>query len=99
MNREQLVSNILTADPQPGELVYVERRGESYAWHQSGVAVHTDLADPPDAWIYYSWQRALGDPAAARAMLDDLLAEMESMTGCGDDRCRWPLDQPYPPGH
>jgi hypothetical protein len=27
-----------------------------------------------------------------------LLAEMESMCG-GADRCRWPLDQPYPPGH
>ena len=27
-----------------------------------------------------------------------LLAEMESMCG-GADRYRWPLDQPYPPGH
>ena len=30
--------------------------------------------------------------------LDDLIAEMDSMSG-GADRCRWPLDQPYPVRH
>jgi hypothetical protein len=30
--------------------------------------------------------------------VEDLLAEMESMCG-GADRCRWPLDQPYPVRH
>ena len=29
---------------------------------------------------------------------EELLAEMESMCG-GADRCRWPLDQPYPIQH
>jgi hypothetical protein len=33
-----------------------------------------------------------------RAHLDDLIAEMDSMSG-GADRCRWPLDQPYPVRH
>lgn len=99
MDREQLVSTIVTADPQPGELVYVERRGDCYAWHRPGDGDPPTTQETADAWIYYSWQRPLGDPAAARAMLEDLLAEMESMIGHGDDRCRWPLDQPWPLGH
>ena len=101
MDREQLLSSLLAADPQPGDLVYVERRGDSYSWNLTGDG---DTPATPDAgladtWIYYSWQRSLGDAGAARAMLDDLLAEMESMTGAGPDRCRWPLDQPYPLAH
>ena len=99
MDREQLLSAILTADPQPGELVYVERRGDSYAWHGAGDGELRAPQDPPDTWIYYSWQRTLGDRTAARTMLDDLLAEMEAMTGSGADRCRWPLDQPWPWTH
>lgn len=99
VDREQLLSTLLTADPQPGELVYVERRGDSYAWHRPSDAEQPALPDQADAWMYYSWQRPLGDHDTARAMLDDLLAEMESMTGCGPDRCRWPLDQPYPLRH
>jgi len=103
VDREQLVSSILTAGPQPGELVYVERRGDSYSWHRPGEqsedAEQAGPQDLADAWLYYSWQRALGDPDAARAMIDDLLAEMEAMTGSGADRCRWPLDQPWPLSH
>lgn len=99
MDRKQLLSAILTADPQPGDLVYVERRGASYGWRQATDSQQPAPTDAADAWMYYSWQRPLGDHASARAMLDDLLAEMESMTGCGPDRCRWPLDEPYPLRH
>lgn len=99
MDREQLLSNIRTADPQPGDLIYVERRGDSYAWHLTRNGEAPASPDEVDAWIYYSWQRPLGDEQAAEAMLDDLLAEMESMLGTGADRCRWPFDQPYPHGH
>jgi len=99
VDREQLVSTILTADPAPGDLVYVERREDSYAWHRPGDGDLPPSQDQPDAWIYYSWQQPLGDTEAARAMVEDLLAEMESMTGHGDDRCRWPLDQPWPLTH
>ena len=100
MDREQLLSSLLTADPQPGDFVYVERRGESYAWYRVADGDATPVAETADAWLYYSWQSPLGgDANNARAMLDDLLAEMESMTGSGADRCRWPLDQPYPRGH
>jgi hypothetical protein len=40
----------------------------------------------------------LAELAHAGTQPEDLLAEMESMCG-GADRCRWPLDQPYAPGH
>ncbi len=98
MDREQLVTDLVAADPQPGDLVYVERRGDDYRWERAGGSGAMG-ADGADAWIFYAWQRELGDPCAARVMVDDLLAEMESMTGCGDDRCRWSLDQPWPMGH
>ncbi|MCW2687932.1 MAG: hypothetical protein JWR37_2822 [Mycobacterium sp.] len=99
MDREQLLSTILTADPQPGELVYVERRGDSYAWRSAHDGEWHTPADHADAWIYYSWQRALADRESAGRMLDDLLAEMEAMTGAATDRCRWPLNEPWPHGH
>lgn len=99
MDREQLLRTILTADPQPGDLVYVERRGDSYAWHGAVDDEWQAPQNAADAWIYYSWQRTIGDHESARAMLDDLLAEMESMIGSGADRCRWPLDEPWPHGH
>lgn len=99
MDREQLLTTIVSADPQPGDLVYVERRGDSYAWHRATDREWQLPPDPADSWIYYSWQRAIDDHTTARQMLEDLLAEMESMTGCGADRCRWPLDEPWPRTH
>lgn len=99
VDRDELLSSLLAADPQPGEFVYVERRGDSYAWHRPADGDPPATTEPADAWIYYSWQRSLGDSETARAMLEDLLAEMDSMTGAGPDRCRWPLDQPYPRAH
>jgi hypothetical protein len=33
-----------------------------------------------------------------RALFDDLLAELESMVD-RTDRCRWPVDEPWPHAH
>ena len=99
MDRGELLSDLLGADPQPGDLVYVERRGPSYLWERANEGEMSERADGADAWIFYLWQRTLGDPDSARALLDDLLDEMESMTGSVGDRCRWPLDTPWPPAH
>lgn len=99
VDREQLLNDLLTADPQPGELVYVARRGADYCWERADQATSLEFDDRADAWIFYSWQRTLGDPDTARAMVSDLLEEMESMTGQVGDRCRWPLDEPWPQGH
>lgn len=87
--------------PEPDELVYVERRGESYAWQRNGIGVviaGPDADAPlPDAWIYYAgWQRH--DPQDPVAFFDDLLAEMEAAAG-GQDRCRWSVDDPWPHSH
>jgi len=87
--------------PEPGELVYIERRGERYAWRRNGVGTVVagpDAAAPlPDAWIYYAgWQsHDRGDPDA---FFEDLLAEMEGSAG-GQDRCRWSVDDPWPHAH
>jgi len=99
VDREQLLNDLLAADPQPGELVYVARRGGDYCWDRADEGASLGDDDGADAWIFYSWQRTLGNPETARAMFSDLLDEMESMTGCTGDRCRWPLDEPWPRAH
>ena len=38
------------------------------------------------------------DPERLRAFFDDVMAELESMAG-GPDRCRWPIDEPWPHSH
>ena len=91
---------MLAHPPEPGNLVYVERCGEEYGWRRIEPGVDDfgpGTGPPPDAWIYYSggWS---GDPAGWDAFFEDLLAELESMTG-GADRCRWSLDDPWPHGH
>jgi hypothetical protein len=48
--------------------------------------------------MFYSGPWPAGTPAEMSRFAGDLLAEMESMCG-GADRCRWPLDQPYPMRH
>jgi len=99
VDREQLLNDLLIADPQPGELIYVARRGGDYCWERADEGASWGRDDGADAWIFYSWQRTLGGPGAAREMFTDLLDEMESMTGCTGDRCRWPLDEPWPRTH
>jgi hypothetical protein len=124
MDRAHLLAEIAAAQVGPGDVVYLERRGEVYSWaklaagavavHAAGrsgqqegsspkrpsVAAGSGTARPgsaPDTWLYYCgpWPSA---SSQLPEFLDDLLAEMESMSG-GADRCRWPLDQPYPHRH
>lgn len=118
MDRAQLLAELADASAQPGESVFIERRGEDYLWsllppgevltlpvyeQATHEPAHGQAPDGqgtygqpgPDAWIVYSgtWPETRTGP-----FLEDLLAEMESMCG-GADRCRWPLDEPYPRGH
>ena len=61
----------------------------------------TEPGGPADAWLYYTgrWPPGAGaEGSTFPAFFDELLAEMESMVG-GADRCRWPLDEPWPHGH
>ena len=107
MDRAQLLAEITEAGPGPDEVVFVERRGDDYRWSrlEPGAAAGFGPGDPagqagsgPEAWLYYSGPWPFDRPADLPRFLEDLLAEMESMCG-GADRCRWPLDQPYPHGH
>jgi hypothetical protein len=102
MDRSQLLTEILDCPPLPGETVYLERCGDEYAWRC--VDVGAPLPDVgqgdrvPEAWIFYSGAWPAEDPERLAVHLDDMLAELESMCG-GAERCRWPLDQPYPHQH
>jgi hypothetical protein len=105
LTRKELISGILAAPPRGDDVVYIERRGEDYAWKCAALDVDMLSGAPggeirPDVWIYYSgqWPAEDGEPSTWRAFLDDLLEEMESMAG-GKDRCRWPLDEPWPHRH
>lgn len=100
LTREELLSQIGAAPPALGATVYVERRGDEYGWARVGeddaAAARFEPGDArtPDAWLYYSgeWPAAEGQ---LKAVLDDLLEEMECMAG-GGDRCRWSPDDPWP---
>jgi hypothetical protein len=95
MNREELFDSIVAARPDRSDTVYLERRGDSYNWRIVADAVSPD--DDPDVWMSLSaaWP---DNPGAMRAFFDDLLAELESMAD-RTDRCRWPLDDPWPHSH
>jgi hypothetical protein len=96
-----LQDQIVTARPEAGELVYIERRGEDYHWSRTNPGDEVAAPDPggfPDAWMYYSGTWPLDSPEKLPAFFDDLLAELESMTG-GADRCRWSPDDPWPHAH
>jgi hypothetical protein len=97
------MAQLAAAEIGPGEIVYIERSGEDYRWSSPGPgAVAVPASRPgvpePDAWIFYSGRWPSARPGDMPAFLDDLLAEMDSMTG-GADRCRWPLGQPYQHWH
>jgi len=102
MDRSQSLTQILHHFPIPGETMYLQRRGEEYEW--SYLDPGAPLPEPggdggtPDAWLFYSGPWPHDDPEEVAAHLDDLLAELDSMCA-GQDRCRWPLDQPYPREH
>ena len=99
MNREELFASIVAARPDREATVYLERRGNSYNWRVVPLdAVVTEApSDDPDVWMCFSasWPE---DPSRTRAFFDDLLAELESMAD-RTDRCRWPLDDPWPHTH
>jgi hypothetical protein len=52
-------------------------------------------AAAPDVWMSFSAAWPLDEPTRLRAFFDDLLAELESMADTAD-RCRWPIDEPWP---
>ncbi len=97
LTKDALSSALVAARPEPGDMIYVERRGDLYRW---GTCAPADAREPPDAWIYYTgtgdWP--VDDPERWQAFFTDLLAEMDSMVG-GPDRCRWNLDNPWPNHH
>lgn len=105
MTRDELIADIAATRPATGEIAYIERRGAAYTWRRGGLdagdlAAGAEGGAHPDVWIYYAGQWPSGDDDERRwrAFLDDLLEEMESMAG-GMDRCRWPLDEPWPHRH
>jgi hypothetical protein len=99
MNREELFASIEAARPDREETVYLERRGDRYSWRIVPLdAVITETpSDSPDVWMCFSatWPT---DRTRLRAFFDDLMAELESMAD-HVDRCRWPLNDPWPHTH
>ena len=99
MNRQELFASIVAACPDRDDPVYLERRGDSYNWRivPPDAVVTEALSGDRDVWMCFSanWPE---DPIRTRAFFDDLLAELESMANHAD-RCRWPLDEPWPHTH
>lgn len=96
LSRDELRTALAASRPEAGEVVYIERRGQAYRWGTAPGG--DDAAGPPETWIFYTGDWPVDDAGRWAAFFDDLLAEMESMAG-GPDRCRWPLDQPWPHQH
>jgi len=101
VNREELLTSIAATGPGRDDTVYLERRGAEYDWHL--VPAGTDAAwaatdESPDVWMSFSAAWPVEDPARLRIFFDDVIAELESMAG-GVDRCRWPIDRPWPHFH
>ena len=100
MNREELFASIVAARPDRDDIVYLDRRGNEYDWH----ITHSDddgIASPAlgaDVWMSFSAAWPLSDPKRLQAFFGDLLAELESMADRAD-RCRWPVDDPWPHFH
>ncbi|MBA2323843.1 MAG: hypothetical protein H0V92_07485 [Pseudonocardiales bacterium] len=95
MKSERLGIELRSADLRAGEMVYLERRGEEYGWTCGQVQPGAVL---PDSWMYYTGEWPVGDDGRWEAFFADLLAELDSMTTTGDDRCRWSPDDPWPHG-
>jgi hypothetical protein len=101
LNRSELITTIVADWPEPGEIVYIERRGDSYGLRRLGADGVFPVPAPgeslPDAWIYYGgWQAQHRTDVSA--FFDDLFAEMDAAAG-GHDRCRWSADDPWPHAH
>jgi hypothetical protein len=98
MTRDELFASIVAAGPGRDDLVYLERRGDAYDWRVVTTAQTPSAATAPDVWMSFSARWPLDQPARLRAFFDDLLAELESMANTAD-RCRWPVDEPWPHQH
>jgi hypothetical protein len=103
MNRRQLFTSIVAARPGRDDVVYLERRGDEYDWRVVPVDDGpTNGATPatagPDVWMSLSAAWPVDDPERMRAFFDDMIAELESMADSAD-RCRWPIDEPWPHTH
>ncbi|HET9563002.1 MAG TPA: hypothetical protein VFP27_00445 [Mycobacterium sp.] len=103
MNREELFTSIVAARPGRDDIVYLERRGNDYDWQMVPVGDVAVDASPsagpdPDVWMSFSAAWPVDDPDRLRAFFDDMLAELESMAD-KTDRCRWPIDEPWPHSH
>jgi hypothetical protein len=100
MNREELFASIVAARPGRDDLVYLECRGDAYDWRIVGATADSRSvsAADPDVWMSFSAAWPIDDPARLRPFFVDLLAELESMADPAD-RCRWPLDEPWPHFH
>ncbi|MDT5255155.1 MAG: putative dimethyl sulfoxide reductase chaperone [Mycobacterium sp.] len=98
---DELFASIEANRPGRDDVVYLERRGDDYAWRivppGGAITPITEAGPEPDAWMSFSvsWP---SDPHRLRALFDDLLAELESMVD-RTDRCRWPVDEPWPHSH
>jgi hypothetical protein len=98
---DELFASIEAHRPGRDDVVYLERRGAEYDWRivplHGAITPVTGAGCEPDAWMSFSasWP---SDPQRLRAFFDDLLAELESMV-VRADRCRWPLDEPWPHSH
>jgi hypothetical protein len=95
VTRDQIRAELEQLRVGTGDVVYLARRGEDYWYAPPGTTPHPALS--AEAWLWYSgrWPQPGDD---FRAFFEDLLSEMESMAG-GADRCRWPLDAPWPHSH
>lgn len=102
MDSNEILTSVVAARPGPDDTVYLQRRGQAYAWEliRPGEFVSPPLGGPdaPEVWLYRTGSWPVDDPDRLRAFFADLLAELESMAG-GADRCRWPLDEPWPHTH
>jgi hypothetical protein len=101
MDREQLFASIVAACPGRDDLVYLKRHGDQYEWRvvsPGNAIVDVAASGEPDVWMSFSAAWPVGDPARMRAFFNDLLAELESMADTAD-RCRWPIDEPWPHFH
>ena len=98
MNRDELLTSIAAARPGRDDLVYLQRRGDDYDWRLVAVDTSPSMSPSPDVWMSFSADWPVDDPERLRAFFDDVMAELESMAG-GPDRCRWPIDEPWPHSH
>lgn len=99
MDRAELFKSLADAAPSAEDIVYVARHGTDYSWHRVSPGEGQPASSAAaDVWMYFSGAWPQDDPVRLTAFCEDMLAEMESMAG-GEDRCRWPLDQPWPLAH